>query len=363
MDATLVLSGPGAVEPTTVGLSGDRLTVGRLPELNDIALEPDPEHLVTRTEHCAFERSGSTWSIVDGGSVNGTFVRRAGELKRVEGRLPLRDGDVVCVLGSMDHQEGARYFELEYETTADSQATRAAPEPDATEECLSYDADEARLVLVARGERHELHIRAQAHKLVAYMRYAREGGPIKTEDAPLDTNPLAGMTESSAAMAHLDEAVLAARGIVLRYGLFYGAHNDGLVEPVRKRQFPIVGEGSGYASWIHLDDAAAATVLALEHDGPAVYNVVDDEPAPVREWLPVLADALGAKPPRHFPVWLARLFAGDVAVMMGTEVRGSSNEKARRELGWKLRYPTWRRGFAQVYCRAEEPEEQMARAA
>jgi nucleoside-diphosphate-sugar epimerase len=198
----------------------------------------------------------------------------------------------------------------------------------------------------------------------ASMRYAREGGPIKTEDAPLDTNPVAGMTESSAAMAHLDEAVLAARGIVLRYGLFYGAHNDGLVEPVRKRQFPIVGEGNGYASWIHLDDAAAATVLALEHEGPAVYNVVDDEPAPVREWLPVLAAALGAKPPRHFPVWLARLFAGDVAVMMGTEVRGSSNEKAKRKLGWKLRYPTWRSGFAQVYgSRAEEPEEQMARAA
>jgi nucleoside-diphosphate-sugar epimerase len=198
----------------------------------------------------------------------------------------------------------------------------------------------------------------------ASMRYAREGGPIKTEDAPLDTHPVSGMTESSAAMAHLDEAVLAARGVVLRYGLFYGADNDGLVEPVRKRQFPIVGEGSGYASWIHLDDAAAATVLALEHDGPAVYNVVDDEPAPVREWLPVLADALGAKPPRHFPVWVARLFAGDVAVMMGTEVRGSSNEKAKRELGWKLRYPTWRRGFAQVYgSRAEAPEEQMARAA
>src|SRR5262245_49338167 len=190
----------------------------------------------------------------------------------------------------------------------------------------------------------------------ASMRYAREGGPIKAEDAPLDTHPVCGMTESSAAMAHLDEAVLAARGIVLRYGLFYGAHNDGLVEPVLKRQFPIVGEGSGYASWIHLDDAAAATVLALEHDGPAVYNVVDDEPAPVREWLPALAAALGAKPPRHFPVWLARLFAGDVAVMMGTEVRGSSNENAKRELGWKLRYPTWRRGFAPVYgSGAEEP--------
>jgi hypothetical protein len=119
------VSSPG-VEPTAIELSGDRVTVGRLPDLNDIALEPDPEHLVTRAEHCSFERSGSTWSIVDGGSVNGTFVRRAGELKRVEGRLPLRNGDVVCILGSMDHQDGAHYFELEYETTADSQATRAA---------------------------------------------------------------------------------------------------------------------------------------------------------------------------------------------------------------------------------------------
>ncbi len=164
----VVVSSPG-VEPTAIELSGDRVTVGRLPDLNDIALEPDPEHLVTRAEHCAFERSGSAWSIVDGGSVNGTFVRRAGELKRVEGRLPLRNGDVVCILGSMDHQDGAHYFELEYETTADSQATRAAAGPETAEGCLSYDADEARLVLVSRGERHELHIRAQAHKLVAYM--------------------------------------------------------------------------------------------------------------------------------------------------------------------------------------------------
>ena len=169
MDAKIVVSGPGIAEQATVALSGERITVGRLPDLNDIALEPDPEHLVKRAEHCAFEPSGSTWSIVDGGSVNGTFVRRAGELKRVEGRLPLRNGDVVCILSSMDHQDGAHYFELEYETTADSQATRAAKGPEAAEECLSYDADEARLVLVARGERHELHIRAQAHKLVAYM--------------------------------------------------------------------------------------------------------------------------------------------------------------------------------------------------
>jgi FHA domain len=167
--AIVIVSAPEGARAQPLELTGERVTVGRLPELNDISLEPDPEHLVTRAEHCAFERSGSSWSIVDGGSVNGTFVRRAGELKRVEGRLPLRDGDVVCILGSIDHQDGARYFELAYETTADSQATRAARTAEATEECLSYDADEARLVLVAHGERHELHIRAQAHKLVAYM--------------------------------------------------------------------------------------------------------------------------------------------------------------------------------------------------
>jgi hypothetical protein len=169
--ANVTVSAPDGAGGQRLDLAGDRVVVGRLPELNDIALEPDPEHLVTRAEHCAFERAGSTWSIVDGGSVNGTYVRRGGggELKRVEGRLPLRDGDVICILGSMNHQDGARYFELAYETTADSQATRAVAEAAATEECLSYDADEARLILVMRGQRHELHIRAQAHKLVAYM--------------------------------------------------------------------------------------------------------------------------------------------------------------------------------------------------
>jgi FHA domain len=167
--ANVIVSAPDGARGGRLDLAGDRVTIGRLPELNDIALEPDPEHLVTRAEHCAFERSGSTWSVVDGGSVNGTYVRRAGELKRVEGRLPLRDGDVVCILGTLDHQDGAAYFELAFETTADSQATRAAPRAEAAEECLSYEADEARLVLVSHGERHELHIRAQAHKLVAYM--------------------------------------------------------------------------------------------------------------------------------------------------------------------------------------------------
>ena len=179
--------------------------------------------------------------------------------------------------------------------------------------------------------------------------YAREGGPVKTEDDPLDPDPVPAMRETVAAMRHLDEAVTRAGGIVLRYGGFYGAANDGMVEPVRKRLFPIVGNGEGVSSFIHLDDAAAATVLALEHGRPGAYNVVDDEPAPVREWLPVLAEVLGAKPPRRVPRWLARLFAGEAVVMMGTESRGASNAKAKRELGWQLRYPSWRQGFAAAY--------------
>jgi 2-alkyl-3-oxoalkanoate reductase len=183
----------------------------------------------------------------------------------------------------------------------------------------------------------------------ASMRHARVGGMVKTEDDPLDPTPMAGTREASAAMRYLDQAVTDAGGIALRYGVFYGAANDGLIEPVRKRQFPIVGDGGGVSSFIHLDDAAAATVLALEHDGAGIYNVVDDEPAAVREWLPVLASALGAKPPRHFPRWLARLFAGEAAVMLGTESRGVSNAKAKRELGWELRHPSWRHGFAAAY--------------
>jgi 2-alkyl-3-oxoalkanoate reductase len=185
----------------------------------------------------------------------------------------------------------------------------------------------------------------------ASMRYAREGGLVKSEDDPLDADPVEGMRETSAAMTYLDEAVTAAGGIALRYGSFYGAANDGLVEPVRKRQFPIVGDGAGVSSFIHLDDAAAATVLALEHDGPAIYNIVDDEPAPVREWLPVLARALDARPPRQVPVWLARLFAGEAGVMLGTEARGASNAKAKRKLGWTLRYPSWRQGFIGAYSK------------
>jgi nucleoside-diphosphate-sugar epimerase len=196
----------------------------------------------------------------------------------------------------------------------------------------------------------EAGVRRFVAQSFASLRYAREGGPVKTEEDPLDPTPVPTARESSAAMRYLDEAVTKAGGIALRYGGFYGAANDGLIEPVRKRQFPIVGGGGGIFSFIHLDDAAAATVLALEHDGAGIYNIVDDEPAPVREWLPVLADALGAKPPRHFPRWLARVLAGEAAVMMGTEARGASNAKAKRELGWEPRYPSWRQGFRAAYA-------------
>jgi nucleoside-diphosphate-sugar epimerase len=189
-----------------------------------------------------------------------------------------------------------------------------------------------------------------AQSVASFSRYAREGGPVKTEDDPLDPTPPKNFDRSAAAMAYLEQAVTDFGGIALRYGAFYGAANDGTIEPVRKRQFPIVGDGGGIWSWIHLDDAAAATVLALEHDGPAIYNIVDDDPAPVREWLPVLAQALGAKPPRRFPTWLARLLAGEAVTVMSTEARGASNAKAKRELGWTPRYPTWRQGFAEVYA-------------
>ena len=194
---------------------------------------------------------------------------------------------------------------------------------------------------------------AGVHRFVAQSfasyRYARVGGPVKTEDDPLDPDPPAMARETNAAMRHLDEAVTDAGGIALRYGGFYGAANDGLVQPVRKRQFPIIGAGGGISSFIHLDDAAAATVFALGHDGAGLYNIVDDEPAPMSEWLPTLAAALGAKPPRHVPLWLARMIAGKGMVMMAEGSRGASNAKAKRELGWTLRYPSWRQGFVAAY--------------
>jgi nucleoside-diphosphate-sugar epimerase len=201
-------------------------------------------------------------------------------------------------------------------------------------------------LLAAAREAKVKHFIAQSF---ASTLYERTGGPVKTEDDPLDSHPARAMRETVAAMRYLDETVTKAGGIVLRYGGFYGAENDGMLEAVRKRMFPIVGSGDGVMSFIHLDDAAAATVLALELDGPQVFNITDDEPAPVREWLPVLARTLGAKPPRRVPRWLARLFAGEAAVVLATESRGASNAKAKRELGWEPRWATWREGFAAAY--------------
>ena len=183
----------------------------------------------------------------------------------------------------------------------------------------------------------------------APYRYAREGGMIKTEDDPLIATPAKGTEQTFAAMAHVDKAVTGAGGIALRYGGFYGDTGNPLLKPVRRRLFPIIGNGEGVMSYIHLDDAATATVAALEHGQGGIYNIVDDDPAPLREWLPVLASVLGAKPPRHMPAWLARLVAGEDAVNMGTGSRGASNAKAKRELGWTLRYPSWRQGFAAAY--------------
>lgn len=176
-----------------------------------------------------------------------------------------------------------------------------------------------------------------------------QGAPIRSEADPVETVAPKNMQRTADAINYIEDATTAFGGIALRYGGFYGAANDALIEPVRKRQFPIVGAGGGFFPWIHLDDAAAATVLALEHDGPAIYNIVDDEPAAIRDWLPVLAEALGAKRPRRVPAWLARLVAGPAAVLLGTQARGVSNAKAKRELGWTPRYASWRTGFLATY--------------
>jgi nucleoside-diphosphate-sugar epimerase len=186
--------------------------------------------------------------------------------------------------------------------------------------------------------------------------YKRTGGMVKSEDDPLDSSPPAQVRTTLEAIKYLERAVTGAdwtEGIALRYGGFYGPGTSiGLsplgeqVEMIRGRKFPLAGKGAGVWSFIHIEDAASATVEAIEHGTRGVYNVVDDEPAPISEWLPELAKAVGAKPPRRVPLFLARLFGGEVVVTMMSELRGSSNAKAKRELGWKLRYPSWRDGFA-----------------
>jgi len=184
--------------------------------------------------------------------------------------------------------------------------------------------------------------------------YARTGGPVKSEEDPLDPTPARGMRETWAAIRDLEKAVLGAEwteGVVLRYGAFYGpdtslAPGAEQVELVRKRKFPLVGDGGGVWSFIHVADAAEATVAAVEHGTRGVYNVVDDDPAPVAEWLPALAHRLGAKKPVRVPRFVGRLFAGEVGVVLMTEIRGASNAKAKRELEWRPAHPSWREGLA-----------------
>jgi nucleoside-diphosphate-sugar epimerase len=199
----------------------------------------------------------------------------------------------------------------------------------------------------------ELEIRRLVAQSYAGWPHARIGGPVKTEDDPLDQDPPAALRRTLEAIRYLEEAVLHTDGVegtVLRYGGFYGPgtslREGGFqLEGVRRRRFPVVGGGTGVTSFIHIDDAAAATLAAIENAKPGLYNIVDDDPAPVAEWLPALAEAIGAKPPRRVPVWLARLFVGEHGVVMMTDVRGASNDKAKRALGWRPTYPSWRDGF------------------
>jgi 2-alkyl-3-oxoalkanoate reductase len=181
----------------------------------------------------------------------------------------------------------------------------------------------------------------------------RTGGPVKTEEDPYDPSPPKAMSRSHEAIRYLESAVTSddqVEGVALRYGGFYGTGTlesgfGEVVEQVRKRRVPIIGNGEGVWSFVHVDDAAAATMLAMGRGAPGIYNVADDDPAPVKEWLPVMAEVLGAKPPRRVPTWVGRLAAGEPGVSMFTRIRGVSNAKAKRELGWTLTYPSWRDGF------------------
>jgi nucleoside-diphosphate-sugar epimerase len=197
------------------------------------------------------------------------------------------------------------------------------------------------------------HLLAAGRAVGARRFVAQSFGAFRSLDPGSPAPPRSALE----AILHLERAVTAiewGEGLVLRYGGFYGpgtgislAADAVMAAPIRKRRFPIVGDGGGVWSLIHIEDAAAATAVAAERGRPGVYDVVDDEPAPVREWLPALANALDAKPPRRIPRWLGRLAAGETATLMMTEVRGASNEKAKRELGWTPRYASWRQGFAQ----------------
>jgi nucleoside-diphosphate-sugar epimerase len=269
-----------------------------------------------------------------------TSAGKLGLLQRLGADGVVMDGlDAVSVGGAV---AAARPDAIVHQMTGLSQAHAGKPnlrKPDrffaATNRLRSEGTDNLLAAAEATGVTNFV---AQS---AAIFNGVREGGGVKTEQDPLE------VVEGTKAINHLEEVVVKAGGAVLRYGGLYGPGAiDDQVKLVRKRFYPLVGGGTGYVSWVHLDDAASATVLAVEQKAKGVFNIVDDEPAPVSQWLPYLAECAGAKPPRRLPAWLARLLAGKMMVdIMTNKGRGFSNAKAKRELGWQLRYPSWRQGF------------------
>jgi nucleoside-diphosphate-sugar epimerase len=285
--------------------------------------------------------------IANGHTVTGTTrsETRTGELRRLGAKAQVMDGlDAASVKAAVD---------------------AAAPDVIVHQMTALSDIDfrkidkAFRVTNRLRTEGTEHILAAARGRLVVAQSFAgwpaaRTGGRIKTEDDPLDPSPPKGIRETHAAIRRLERLVTEAGGIVLRYGGFYGprsgmAPGGDQLEMVHKRQFPLVGNGEGLWSFLHTDDLATGTLAAIERGRPGeIYNIVDDEPAPVREWLPYLARQVGAKPPRKVPAWVARIVASPATVAMMTEARGASNAKAKAELGWFPKYASWREGFMEA---------------
>ena len=290
--------------------------------------------------------------LIDGGH------QVTGMTRREERAAKIRDRGAGCVVcDAFDREALTRVVSETQPEVVVHELTALPPDLDPRKKGI-YAANNrirregTRNLIAAAGEAQARRIVAQS---IAFI-YAPTGGWVKSEDDPVMSGAPGEFGEGVEATLDLERQILGADGLdglVLRYGFFYGPNTsyaaDGYqAELVRKRRFPIVGSGGGTFSFVHVDDAAAATVAACERGAPGIYNVTDDEPAPVRDWLPSYAQALGAKPPRRLPAWLVRLVAGAGVAAFATTLRGASNEKAKRELGWQPRYPSWRQGFEQV---------------
>jgi 2-alkyl-3-oxoalkanoate reductase len=265
------------------------------------------------------ERAGATGMVMDG--LDAASVRRA--------VLNAHPDVIVHQLTALSGQVGDMNFDKSFA---------------ATNELRTRGTDH---LLAAAAEAGVGRFIAQSY---AGWPSERTGGPVKTEEAPFDQNPTKASRETLAAIRYVEQKTTDAGGLALRYGGFYGPGNaigrgGAVVEMVKQRKLPVVGGGTGVWSFCHIDDAASATAAAVTRGAPGVYNIVDDEPAPVSEWLPELARAIGAKPPLRIPGWMARPLIGEYGVSMMTQVRGASNVKAKRELGWEPAWPSWREGF------------------